>query len=72
MAPGPRIGESCEQPGNPSPIAAAWEKLLYCSMTMRRATLASGPGWSVIRSPVHAGPHDRPFEEQHERYASPR
>src|SRR6185295_3243873 len=28
--------------------------------------LASGPGWSVRDIVCGAGPHDRPFEEQHE------
>ena len=28
--------------------------------------LASGPGWSVCDIVCGAGPHDRPFEEQHE------
>lgn len=34
-------------------------------MTMRAETLASGPGWSVSNILCSAGPHDRPFEEQH-------
>jgi AraC family transcriptional regulator len=35
-------------------------------MTMRSQTLARGPGWCVHDLLCTAGPHDRPFEEQHE------
>jgi AraC family transcriptional regulator len=34
-------------------------------MTPRANTLARGPGWSVSDILCSAGPHDRPFEEQH-------
>jgi AraC family transcriptional regulator len=34
-------------------------------MTLRANTLACGPGWSVSDIFCSAGPHDRPFEEQH-------
>jgi AraC family transcriptional regulator len=33
---------------------------------MHYQTLASGPGWGVYDNVCTAGPHDRPFEEQHE------
>src|SRR5882757_7290957 len=57
---------------------AAWEKLLFrvyrnhllvCGIGSRMAlsfrSMASGPGWSVSDIVCTAGPHDRPFEEQH-------
>jgi AraC family transcriptional regulator len=34
-------------------------------MTLRADTLAAGQGWSVSDILCSAGPHDRPFEEQH-------
>jgi AraC family transcriptional regulator len=34
-------------------------------MTMHSRMLASGSGWSVYDNVCTAGPHDRPFEEQH-------
>jgi AraC-like DNA-binding protein len=34
---------------------------------MRHVTLASGPGWAVSDVVCSAGPHDRPFEERHEK-----
>jgi AraC family transcriptional regulator len=35
------------------------------AMTMHSRMLASGSGWSVYDNVCTAGPHDRPFEEQH-------
>src|SRR6516164_2614561 len=34
-------------------------------MSMSMHLLASGPGWRVEDAVCSAGPHDRPFEEQH-------
>src|SRR5215470_14489356 len=35
-------------------------------MSMSMLLLASGPGWRVEDVVCSAGPHDRPFEEQHD------
>src|SRR5215468_10712244 len=35
-------------------------------MSMSMHLLASGPGWRVEDVTCSAGPHDRPFEEQHD------